>query len=70
MNVSGKGQMLAGTTVEHGVLTERLYTKDGAPLPWGTGVRSFSNQHLPKRWIGRSGNANDVFCSWSPDHRT
>ncbi|GBN40757.1 hypothetical protein AVEN_182366-1 [Araneus ventricosus] len=27
---------------------------------------AFLNQHLPKRWIGRSGDADDVFCSWPP----
>ncbi|GFU12998.1 transposable element Tcb1 transposase [Trichonephila clavipes] len=29
-------------------------------------VRTFFNHHLPKRWIGRSGYADDVFCSKSP----
>ncbi|KAF8795797.1 hypothetical protein HNY73_000256 [Argiope bruennichi] len=28
---------------------------------------TFLNQHLPKRWIGRTGDVDDVFCSWPPD---
>ncbi|GFY04763.1 DDE_3 domain-containing protein [Trichonephila clavipes] len=40
--------------------------QDGSPPHWGTEVRTFFNQHLPKRWIGRSGDADDAFCFWSP----
>ncbi|GBN98703.1 hypothetical protein AVEN_204542-1 [Araneus ventricosus] len=41
-----------------------IFQQDGAPPRWSTEVRTFLNQHLPKRWIGRSGDADDVFCSW------
>ncbi|GFR12724.1 uncharacterized protein TNCT_461201 [Trichonephila clavata] len=40
--------------------TEYIFQKDGAPL----GDHIFLNQHLPKHWIGQSGDADDVFCSW------
>ncbi|GFX48589.1 uncharacterized protein TNCV_584861 [Trichonephila clavipes] len=43
-----------------------IFQQDGAPTRWGTEVRTFFNQHLPKRWIGRSGDADDAFCSWLP----
>ncbi|GFY26395.1 uncharacterized protein TNCV_25921 [Trichonephila clavipes] len=34
--------------------------------PPGDGGSTFLNQHLPKHWIGRSGDADDVLCSWPP----
>ncbi|GBL92253.1 hypothetical protein AVEN_35809-1 [Araneus ventricosus] len=43
-----------------------IFQQDGAPLHWSTEVRTFLNQHLPKRWIGRSGDGDEVFCSWLP----
>ncbi|GBM74430.1 hypothetical protein AVEN_39222-1 [Araneus ventricosus] len=46
--------------------TDYIFQQDGAPPQWSTEVRTFLNQHLPKRWIGRSGDADDVFCSWPP----
>ncbi|GBM15819.1 hypothetical protein AVEN_262966-1 [Araneus ventricosus] len=54
----------------HSVSTDYIFQQDGAPPHWSTEVRSFLNQHLPKLWIGRSGDVDDVFCSWplrSPD---
>ncbi|GBO20425.1 hypothetical protein AVEN_196227-2, partial [Araneus ventricosus] len=46
--------------------TDYIFQQDGAPPHWSTEVRTFLNQHLPKRWIGRNGDADDVFCSWPP----
>ncbi|GBO40138.1 hypothetical protein AVEN_216218-1 [Araneus ventricosus] len=46
--------------------TDCIFQQDGAPPHWSTEVRTFLNQHLPKLWIGRSGDADDVFCSWPP----
>ncbi|GBO24293.1 hypothetical protein AVEN_26366-1 [Araneus ventricosus] len=46
--------------------TDYIFLQDGAPPHWSTEVRTFLNQHLPKRRIGRSGDADDVFCSWPP----
>ncbi|GFT62607.1 RNA-dependent RNA polymerase 1 [Nephila pilipes] len=41
-----------------------IFQQDGAPTHWGTAVRTFLNQHLQKRWVAQSGDADDVFCSW------
>nr|GBN04803.1 hypothetical protein AVEN_49300-1 [Araneus ventricosus] len=46
--------------------TDYIFQQDGAPPHWSTEVRTFLYQHLPKRWIDRSGDADDVFCSWPP----
>jgi hypothetical protein len=46
--------------------TDYIFQQDGAPPHWGMEVRTFLNQHLPTRWIGRTGDADDVFCSWPP----
>ncbi|GBM10111.1 hypothetical protein AVEN_92930-1 [Araneus ventricosus] len=46
--------------------TDYIFQQDGAPPHWSTEVRTFLNQRLPKRWIGRSGDADDDFCSWPP----
>ncbi|GBO33616.1 hypothetical protein AVEN_64562-1 [Araneus ventricosus] len=50
--------------------TDYIFQQDGAPPHWNMEVRTFLKQHLPKCWIGQSGDADDVFCSWplrSPD---
>ena len=39
-------------------------------LHWHLAVRTFPNEHLPNRWIGRAGQNDQVFCNWparSPD---
>ncbi|GBO27919.1 hypothetical protein AVEN_91553-1 [Araneus ventricosus] len=46
--------------------TDYIFQQDGAPPHWSTEVRTFLNQHLPKCWIGQSGDVDDVFCSWPP----
>ncbi|KFM82053.1 hypothetical protein X975_03897, partial [Stegodyphus mimosarum] len=43
-----------------------IFQQDEATPHWSTEVCTFLNQHLPKRWIGRSGAADDVFYSWPP----
>ncbi|GBM60386.1 hypothetical protein AVEN_156947-1 [Araneus ventricosus] len=43
--------------------TDYIFQQDGALPHWSTEVRTFLNQHLPKRSIGRNGDADDVFCS-------
>ncbi|GFT57271.1 uncharacterized protein TNCV_1692631 [Trichonephila clavipes] len=46
--------------------TDCIFSQDGALPHWGTKVHTFFNQHLPNRWIGRNGHAEDVFCPRSP----
>ena len=33
---------------------------------WHLAVRTFLNEHLPNRWIGRAGQNDQVFCKWPP----
>ena len=35
-------------------------------LHWHLAVRTFLNEHLPNRWIGRAGQNDQVFCKWPP----
>jgi len=35
-------------------------------LRWHLAVRTFLNQHLPNRWIGRAGQNDQVLCKWPP----
>ncbi|GFQ69545.1 uncharacterized protein TNCT_643511 [Trichonephila clavata] len=49
----------------HSDSTDCIFQQVGVPPHWGTEVHTFFNQHLPKRWIGRSGDAENVFCFWS-----
>ncbi|GFX54676.1 hypothetical protein TNCV_3632331 [Trichonephila clavipes] len=58
----GKSRGRTRVSVEN-VERIRIFQQDGAPPHWGTEVHTFLNQHLPKRWIGRSRDADDVFCS-------
>jgi len=47
-----------------------LFQQDGAPPLWHLTVRTFLNKHLPNRWIGCTGQNDQVFCKWpsrSPD---
>ena len=47
-----------------------LFQQDGAPPHWHLAVRTFLNEHLPNRRIGRAGPNYQVFCKWplrSPD---
>ncbi|GBN12323.1 hypothetical protein AVEN_250724-1 [Araneus ventricosus] len=37
--------------------TDYIFQQDGAPPHWNTEVRTFLKQHLPKCWIGQSGDA-------------
>ncbi|GBM05916.1 hypothetical protein AVEN_135280-1 [Araneus ventricosus] len=46
--------------------TDYIFQQDGAPPHWSTEIHTLLNQHLPKRWTGRSGDADDVFCFWPP----
>ena len=41
-----------------------LFQQDGAPPHWHLAVRTFVNEHLPNRWIGRAGQKNQVFSKW------
>jgi len=34
---------------------------------WHLAVRTFLNEHLPNRWIGRAGHNDQVFCKWPPE---
>jgi len=43
-----------------------LFQQDGAPPHWHLAVRTFLNEHLPNRWIGRAGQNDQVFCKWPP----
>jgi len=35
-------------------------------LHWHLAVRTFLNEHLLNRWIGRAGQNGQVFCKWPP----
>jgi len=35
-------------------------------LHWHLAVRTFLNEHLSNRWIGRAGQNAQVFCKWPP----
>ena len=43
-----------------------LFQQDGAPPHWHIAVRTFLNEHLPIRWIGRARQNDQVFCKWPP----
>lgn len=43
-----------------------LFMQDGAPPHWGLQVRSWLNEHLPQRWMGR-GSSNMPWPPRSPD---
>ena len=43
-----------------------ILQQDGAPAHWHQSVRSFLNDNLPNRWIGRAGPNDQHFCKWPP----
>lgn len=43
-----------------------IFQQDGAPPHWHLHVRTFLNQSLPGRWIGRIGNADLALHFWPP----
>ena len=42
------------------------FQQDGAPPHWHCAVRTFLNEHVPNRLIGRAGQNDQVFCKWPP----
>ena len=43
-----------------------LFQQAGTPSHWYLAVRTFFNEHLPNRWIGRVGQNDQMFCKWPP----
>lgn len=43
-----------------------LFQQDGAPPHWHLAVRTYLNEHLPNRWIGRAGPNDQVLFKWPP----
>jgi hypothetical protein len=43
-----------------------LFQQDGAPPHWHPTFRTFLNEHSPNRWIGRTGQNDQVFCKCPP----
>jgi len=43
-----------------------IYQQDGAPPHWYKEVREYLNEQLPGRLVGRAGDTNNTFCTWSP----
>lgn len=47
-----------------------VFQQDGAPPHWHLGVRTYLNENVPQRWIGRRGAKDLALCAWparSPD---
>ncbi|PSN58178.1 hypothetical protein C0J52_01042 [Blattella germanica] len=40
--------------------------QDACPCHYDNDVRGYLNQHLPHRWIGRTGQENKVLMKWPP----
>ena len=43
-----------------------IYIQDGAPPHWKLTVRSYLNDNLPGRWIGRAGGEDNGMLKWPP----
>ena len=45
-----------------------IFQQNGAPPHWKLSVRTYLNDNLPGRWIGRAGNDDSVLLKWPRDH--
>jgi hypothetical protein len=68
--VSGRSyqEMLSNWLIPQ-LATERhdhLFQQDVAPPHWHISARTFLNERLPNRWIGRARQNDQVFCKWPP----
>jgi hypothetical protein len=43
-----------------------LFQQDGCPAHYHKDVRGYLKQILPRRWIGRTGQEDDVLMQWPP----
>jgi hypothetical protein len=43
-----------------------IFQQDGAPRHFHMALRNHLNAHLPRRWIGRAGANDVVWCRWPP----
>ena len=43
-----------------------IYQEDGVPPHWKLTVRAYLNDNLPRRWIGRASDEDNVMLKWPP----
>ena len=43
-----------------------IFQQDGAPPHFHNDVRWYLNEHIPQRWIGRTGRDDEALMKWPP----